>query len=162
MFKTVLTTLAIAISVSAFGASKAATEDWVKNYVANQAAAVAASMTTIHSNGVTQVSAWENGTNMVVTIEDPSHRALVLFECAEPLPAQGITNEMIFAYASGGLFRSNEHTIQATSTNLVLNGIYHSLEDSGSAYFVDSSTNRLARVSSLYIQPSMAEKLGVK
>lgn len=159
MFKTVLTALAIAVSAVAHARSKAATEAWVMNYVSNQVATVAATMTETHTNGITTISASENGTNLVVTVEDPTVRALILQDCTAALTTNGITNGIIFAYTDAGVYRNGGHTIQATATNLVLNTTYESAEVDGHCYFFDDAKNRIASVFWTLIQPSYAAKL---
>ena len=131
MFKALLTALAIAFTTGLFAQSKAATEAWVKNYVSNQAQTVAATLSSTKTNGVNTVSATENGTNIVVTVEEPTVQALVLDDCVHPLTASGITNGMLFTYTSGGIYRNGEHIIQASKTNLVLDATWASVESDG-------------------------------
>lgn len=159
MFKIILTALAIALSTASFARSKAATEAWVMSYVSNQVAAVKATMTETHTNGVTTISISENGTNLVVTVEDPIVPALVLHDCAVALTSAGITNSMIFAHTGSGVYLNGANIIHSTATNLVLNATYQSREFGGSAWFVDAATNRLARVSMTLVQPSVASRL---
>ncbi len=154
MFKALLMALAIGLTTSLFAASKAATEAWVEQYVSNQLSAV----TQKRENGVTTLSITENGSRITATIEDPTVMALVLDECAEILKLSGVTNGITFAYVDNGLYRAGANNIQATSTNLVLNGRYNSREFDGRCYFVDGYT-QIAKVYWTMIQPCEAAEL---
>ena len=158
MFKALLMALAIAFTTSLFAQSKAATEAWVANYVSNQVAAAKATMTERYENGVRTFSVSENGTNVVVKIEDPTVNALILKECADSLIQGGITNGITFAYTDNGIYKSGANTIKATSTNLVLNSTYQSREVNGRCYFINDD-EQVARVYWTLIQPSVAQKL---
>ena len=159
MLKPLLTVLAIAaLSVHAQAASKAATEAWVANYISNQVAAVKATMKESYENGVRTLSITENGTNVVVKIEDPTIYALILKECSNVVTEHGITNGIIFAYTDNGIYKNGANTIKATSTNLVLNSTYQSREVNGKCYFFDAD-DRVARAYWTLIQPSYAKKL---
>jgi hypothetical protein len=158
MFKVLLTALAIASTTTLFAQSKAATEAWVKNYVANQAASVAATKQETYENGVRTISITENGTNFVTRIEEPSVYALILTECSSVLSEKGITNNTIFAYTDGGVYKNKSGTIKATQTNLVLNATYQSKEKNGRCYFYDGE-NPIAKVYWTIIQPSVAQKI---
>ena len=154
MFKALLTALAIAFTTSLFARSKAATEAWVAHYVSNQVSAV----TQTSENGKTVLSVTENGNKITATIEDPTVAALVLHDCADILGRRGITNGITFAYTDAGVYRNGDNIIQATTTNLVLNGRYNSREFDDRCYFVDGS-HQIAKVYWTYIQPSFAKKL---
>ena len=158
MLKPLLTALAIVITANALAASKAATEAWVMNYVSNQVAAVKSTLKESYENGVRTLSVSENGTNVVVKIENPTVNALILKECADSLILGGITNGITFAYTDNGIYKSGANTIKATSTNLVLNSTYQSREVNGRCYFINDD-EQVARVYWTLIQPSVAQKL---
>lgn len=160
MMKHLLTILAsLMMAGVSFARSPAATQDWVASYVSNQVASIAATIQQTKTNTVNTVSISENGTNIVVTIEDPTVMTLILDNCAEVLVNAGITNGMYFPYVDNGLYRNGSHVIQATATNLVLDATYQSAEIDNHAYFFDAATNRVASIGWTYLQPSVAESL---
>ncbi len=160
MFKALLMALAIAFTTSLFAQSKAATEAWVANYVSNNVAAIKASITDTYQDGIRTLSVTENGTNLTVKIEDPTVRALILKDCSVDLSSSGITNGIVFAYTDNGIYKNGANTIQATSSNLVLNNTYQSREIDGRCFFFkEEDDEQVARVYWTLIQPSYAKTL---
>ena len=116
--------------MAVFGASPAATESWVKNYVATNT--VEGTIHRTYADGVLTYTLENNGETLVMTGELPTELGLVVSNCSAGAIAVGITNGTKFAYSGiGGQFYNStlNQTITAAASNLVYEGVSSAVVD---------------------------------
>ena len=127
---TVCLAVLAALPMAVFGASPAATESWVKNYVATNT--VEGTIHRTYADGVLTYTLENNGETLVMTGELPTELGLVVSNCSAGAIAVGITNGTKFAYSGiGGQFYNStlNQTITAAASNLVYEGVSSAVVD---------------------------------
>lgn len=127
---TVCMAVLAALPMAVFGASPAATESWVKNYVATNT--VEGTIHRTYADGVLTYTLENNGETLVMTGELPTELGLVVSNCSAGAIAVGITNGTKFAYSgTGGQFYNStlNQTITAAASNLVYEGVSSAVVD---------------------------------
>ena len=123
MWKTAML-LALA-ALPALAASRAATEEWVRRYVATNTPSASARYSYEVTNGFVRIVGEDAGETITVTGEVPDRLALMATNCTGEAVARGVTDGMLFAWNGQGEFINAPagKSIAATPTNFVFEGI---------------------------------------
>jgi len=144
---------------SIHAASRAATEEWVRNYVRTNSPAQMVESETIYTqivtNGYVTLIASNSVDVLTITGEIPNRLALVTTNCTSAAVSAGVTNHMYFAWNDAGVFTNAPAAlaIGCTSSNFVFAGSA-SVQTNG----VDSFPG-LFDVRGIKIMPSMSKML---
>lgn len=127
MRKLVLVSLCTLYSAlcTTFAASRAATEEWVRRYVATNTASASARYSYEVTNGYVRIVGEDAGETITITGEVPDRLALAATNCTSAAAVRGVTDGMLFAWNGQGAFVNAPagKSIAATPTNFVFEGV---------------------------------------